>query len=78
MVLFQAHGYDPLDEPPALQARDEKAAEGASQQPPQLPRLQATPGVPNVVAEINFQFNRRYTRDMLRTLERVKAVAEAS
>jgi outer membrane protein insertion porin family len=91
IVLFQAHGYDPLHEPPAMQYLDEKSGvqAAAPQQPPQQPPAQQSPalqapgqapqptvprlpmpiaGIPNVVAaEIDFQGQRRYTRDMLRT-----------
>ena len=85
IILFQAHGYDPLDEPPAMQYQDEKSSNPLiqAQQPPQQPpNLQAPAqaplpnaprlpmpmaGVPNVVTEIIFTGQRRYTRDMPRT-----------
>src|ERR1035441_8391316 len=55
IILFQAHGYDPLDEPPAMQYQDEKSSNSLMQQPPQpqAPSLQAPgqaqqPNVPSL------------------------------
>ncbi len=50
IVLFQMHGYDPLDEPPAMQWQDEKAPSLQTAVPPQQAPQQQAPRQPNLQA----------------------------